>query len=35
MRFSKAVVKCRVPILIIAILLLIPATIGMVSTRIN
>ena len=35
MRFSKAVVKCRVPILIIAILLLIPATIGMVTTRIN
>ena len=35
MRFSKAVVKCRVPILIIAILLLIPATIGMVATRIN
>ena len=35
MRFSKEVVKCRVPILIIAILLLIPATIGMVTTRIN
>ena len=35
MRFSKAVVKCRVPILILAILLMIPATIGMVSTRIN
>ena len=35
MRFSNAVVKCRVPILIIAILLLIPATIGMVTTRIN
>ena len=35
MRFSKAVVKCRVPILIIAILLLIPAAIGMVTTRIN
>ena len=35
MRFSKAVVKCRVPILIIAILLMIPSTIGMLSTRIN
>ncbi len=35
MRFSKAVVKCRIPILILAILLMIPATIGMVSTRIN
>ena len=35
MRFSKAVVKCRIPILILAILLLIPATIGMVTTRIN
>ena len=35
MRFSKAVVKCRVPILILAILLMIPATIGMMSTRIN
>ena len=35
MRFSKAVVKCRIPILILAILLMIPATIGMMSTRIN
>ena len=35
MRFSKAVVKCRIPILILAILLMIPATIGMLSTRIN
>ena len=35
MRFSRAVVKFRVPILIIALLLLIPSTIGMVSTRIN
>ena len=35
MRFSKAVVKFRVPILIIAILLLIPSTLGMISTRIN
>ena len=31
MRFSKAVVKWRVPIVIIAILLMIPATIGTVS----
>ena len=35
MRFSKAVVKCRIPILILAILLMIPATIGMMTTRIN
>ena len=35
MRFSKAVVKFRVPILIIAIALLIPSTLGMISTRIN
>ena len=35
MRFSKAVVKLRVPILILAIVLLIPSTIGMMSTRIN
>ena len=35
MRFSKAVVKWRVPIVIIAILLMIPATIGMINTRIN
>ena len=35
MRFSKAVVKWRVLIVIIAILLMIPATIGMINTRIN
>ena len=35
MRFSKAVVKWRVPIVIIAILLMIPSTIGMINTRIN
>ena len=35
MRFSKAVVKWRVPIVFIAILLMIPATIGMINTRIN
>ena len=35
MRFSKAVVKWRVPIVIIAILLMIPAMIGMINTRIN
>ena len=34
-RFGKAVVKCKIPILIISILLLIPSIIGMVSTRIN
>ncbi len=35
MRFSKAVVKCRVPILIIALLLLIPSVFGIAGTRIN
>lgn len=35
MRFSKAVVKCRVPILIITLLLMIPAVLGMAGTRIN
>lgn len=35
MHFSKAVVKYRIPILIIAVLLMIPSVIGMISTRIN
>ena len=35
MRFAKAVVKCRVPILIIALLLMIPSVLGMAATRIN
>lgn len=35
MRFSKAVVKYRIPILIITLLLMIPSTIGMISTRVN
>lgn len=35
MKFSKAVVKFRVPILIIAILLMIPSVFGMAFTRIN
>lgn len=35
MRFSKAVVKYRVPILILALLLMIPSVIGMAATRIN
>ncbi len=35
MRFSKAVVKCRVPILIVTLLLMIPAALGMAGTRIN
>ena len=35
MRFSKAVVKCRVPILILTVLLMIPAFLGMAGTRIN
>lgn len=35
MKFGKAVVKYRIPILILAVLLLIPSVIGMESTRIN
>ena len=35
MRFSKAVVKFRAPILIITLLLMIPAVFGMAGTRIN
>ncbi len=35
MKFSKAVVKYRVPILILSIILLIPSVLGMVKTRIN
>ncbi|MDE7219406.1 MAG: MMPL family transporter [Oscillospiraceae bacterium] len=35
MRFSKAVVKYRVPILILALLLMIPSVLGMAGTRIN
>ena len=35
MRFSKAVVKYRVPILIITLLLMIPSLLGMAGTRIN
>lgn len=35
MRFSKAVVKLRIPILILSLLLLIPSLLGMVKTRIN
>ena len=35
MRFSKAVVKLRVPILIVTLVLMIPSVLGMVGTRIN
>ena len=35
MKFGKWVVKCRIPILILAIALLVPSTIGMIKTRIN
>ena len=35
MRLSKAVVKNRVLILIVALLLLIPSVLGMANTRIN
>ena len=35
MRFSKAVVKLRVPIIILALILLVPSAIGMALTRVN
>lgn len=35
MRFSKAVVKHRVLILIIAVALMIPSVLGMAATRVN
>ncbi|MCH5272711.1 MAG: MMPL family transporter [Lachnospiraceae bacterium] len=35
MSFSKAVVKHRIPILIVALVLMIPSVLGMVGTRIN
>ena len=35
MQFSKAVVKYRVPIVVIALILLIPSIIGIIGTRIN
>lgn len=35
MRFSKAVVKLRIPILILAVILMIPSALGMAATRIN
>ncbi len=35
MRFSKAVVKYRIPILILTLVLLIPSVSGMIGTRIN
>ena len=34
-KFGKAIVKLRIPILILSILLLIPAAIGMAKTRVN
>ena len=35
MRFSKAVVKYRIPILILTVLLMIPSVIGIAATRVN
>ena len=35
MQFSKAVVKYRVLILILAVLLMIPSVLGMITTRVN
>ncbi|MBR3381211.1 MAG: antibiotic ABC transporter permease, partial [Bacillus sp. (in: Bacteria)] len=35
MKLAKAIVKYRIPILILAVVLLIPATIGYLNTRVN
>jgi hypothetical protein len=35
MRFSKMVVKCRIPILILTLVLLVPSVIGIARTRVN
>lgn len=35
MKFGKAVVRCRVPILILALILMAPSFIGMSATRVN
>ena len=35
MRFSRAVVKYRIPILILTVLLMIPSVLGMAATRVN
>lgn len=35
MRFSKAVVRYRIPILVLALALMVPAVLGMAGTRIN
>ena len=35
MGFAKAVVKCRIPILILTIILMVPCVLGMIGTRIN
>ena len=35
MKFAKAVVKYRIPILVVAVLLMIPAVLGYAGTRVN
>lgn len=35
MRFAKAVVKYRIPILILTVILMIPSVIGIINTRVN
>jgi len=35
MKFGKAVVKFRVPILILTLLLMIPSILGYIGTRVN
>ena len=34
-KFGKAIVKCRIPILILSVALLVPSLLGMLGTRIN
>ena len=35
MKFANAVVKYRVPIIIVSLVLMVPALLGMIGTRIN
>ena len=35
MRLSQAIVKCRIPIIIITLVLMVPSVLGMLGTRIN
>ena len=35
MKFAKSVVKLRIPIIIITLILMVPAALGMINTRVN